>query len=391
MPNLCDSLLCTGCHACASVCTQNSITMQPDAEGFLRPSINPITCINCNLCEKVCPILTPPAVSAETPDGYAAINQNESERAGASSGGMFILLARWVLDRNGVVFGAAFDKDYSVSHQYAETEDGVYRFCGSKYVQSWIGNAYQQAKAFLVEGQYVLFSGTPCQISGLVKFLGKEYEKLLTVDIVCHGVPSPDVWQRYVKYRADKDNNGNLPETIHFRSKVNGWKEYSIHFQYADAEYCVPYGQDSYMHGFIDNLYLRSSCHRCISKGLNRVSDFTLADFWGIQCRCPEMDDDRGTSLILIHTEKAKGIWAELSDKIRFVQIDPKAAVQSNSAAIKPVEVHPKRDEFFARYRTEDFDALVWELAPKYVPPKLSLYRRIRGKLGRIVRCIIRK
>lgn len=365
--------------------------MQSDEEGFLRPVIDAEKCISCGLCEKVCPILTPPKVSKKTPDAYAAVNTKESDRAEASSGGMFILLARWTLEHGGVVFGAAFNEDFSVSHQYAQTEAEVYRFCGSKYVQSRIGDSYRKAKMFLTEGRCVLFSGTPCQIVGLKKYLGREYEHLLTVDMICHGVPSPDVWQRYVQYRADKDNNGSFPKTVKFRSKVSGWKAYSLVIEYQNTTYSRSLHDDSYLHGFLVNLYLRPSCHRCISKGLNRTSDFTLADFWGIQNICPEMDDNRGTSLIFVHTDKGRKIRSELADKIRYIPIDPETAVQSNSAAVRPVDTHLKREEFFRRYRTEDFDTLVWELAPKYVPQKLTLYRRIRGKIGRIVRQMLNK
>lgn len=386
MPTLSPSNLCNGCSACQQTCPKNCITMQPDAEGFLRPVVDTQSCVSCGRCESVCTVLNPIEITAPLTGCYAAYNTVESEREKASSGGVFLLLARWVINRGGVVFGAVFQEDFTVSHCYAEIEEAVYAFCGSKYVQSRLDNSYREVRKFLGEGRYVLFTGTPCQVLGLYHYLGGIHERLLTADIICHGVPSPDVWKRYVNERSQKDNNGSIPKAIRFRMKDTGWSNYSVHFQYDSNCYSKPFYEDTYMHGFLKNLYLRPSCHNCIAKGIGRVSDFTLADFWGVQRILPDMYDNRGTSLVLLHTEKAATVWSQISKQVNSEPTDAEAAVASNSAAVRSVDCHAKREEFFARYQNEDLDTLVWELAPKEVPARPTLVQRIRGKIGRICR-----
>lgn len=360
--------------------------MKPNAEGFLFPDVNMDTCANCGRCEAVCPVLKPPVLPETRYGCFAAYNTNESEREIASSGGMFLLIARWILRRGGVVFGAAFNSDFSVSHTYAEKEEEVYAFCGSKYVQSRIGNSYGEVRRFLEEGRNVLFTGTPCQIMGLHNYLGKKYHNLFTADIICHGVPSPAVWNKYVEERSAKDNAGFSPMSIHFRDKATGWSKYSVCFRYDKSSYRNSHSEDPYMRGFLKNLYLRPSCHNCIAKGIHRMSDFTLADFWGIQRILPDMYDNRGVSLVLLHSSKAFVIWEELQGSIKSVPVDSTAAINANSAAIRSVECHPQREEFFSRYEKGTLEELIYELIPKEPPQKITLWQRIRGKLGRIYR-----
>lgn len=384
MPRLCEPLLCNGCSACAAACPKGCISMVADGEGFVRPLVDAEACVDCGLCEKVCPVLSAPRMPAGEPTLWAAINENESDRAKASSGGVFVLLARWVLDRDGVVFGAAFQPDFSVAHGYAETEREAMRFCGSKYVQSRIGNAYQEAKTFLDRGRYVLFSGTPCQIMGLKSFLRKDYEKLIALDIICHGVPSPKVWQRYVSQRRELDHAGSL-KRIEFRAKVDSWSRFSMRFTYDGGVYCESLHEDTYMRGFLRNLYLRPSCHRCIAKGVRRVSDVTLADFWGINNVCPEMNDDKGTSLVLLHSRKAREIWRDMGEELRTVSVGQEA-LQYNSAGLRSVDVHPNRKAFFQNLDGgSDLSALILELTPDPVVKPPSLYRRVRSRLGRML------
>lgn len=385
MPQLCDVLSCNGCAACAGICPKKCIDMVPDPEGFLRPVVDRTACAGCGLCQKVCPVLHPPVAPDREPELLAAVGLDDDDRMQASSGGVFILLARYVLERQGVVFGAAFQPDFSVAHDYAESEPEVYRFCGSKYLQSRIGDSYQKARAFLEQGRHVLFTGTPCQIIGLKSFLGKDYDKLISMDIICHGVPSPAVWQRYVQARTEKDGAGP-PDHITFRSKSKSWSRYEIVFRYEGKEYRVQYGNDPYMRGFLRDLYLRPSCHQCIAKGTRRVSDITLADLWGAEKLCPELYDDKGTSLVMLHSEKGKEVWDDIRHKLRCAPVGTEA-IAHNSAAIRSVEPHPNRDLFFQQLGDrEDLSALILELTCDPVPAPPSLYRRIRGKLGRILR-----
>lgn len=385
MPHLCDFKDCMGCSACSNVCPKNCISMKPDEEGFIYPTVDINLCISCGLCENSCPVLNRKPALNQT-KAYAAVNSDQVTRNTSTSGGVFTLLAKTVLNKNGVVFGAAYNPDFSVSHQYTETEDGLQKFSGAKYVQSDIGESYRQVKSFLNENRYVLFSGTPCQIAGLQSYLGKDYEKLICVDLICHGIPSPKVWQHYVDYRAKVDNNCIRPEYINLRSKTTGWKRYSVEFRYSDKTYAKVFADDPYMHGYIKDLYTRPSCFDCKFKGLQRNSDFTLGDYWGIESQYPEMNDGMGTSLVVVHSEKAALMWNEIADRMQFREVDPEAALQWNPMAVQSTPYQEKLDEFFARYKDENFEQLVWELVPKPVPQKNSLLRRIKNKIRQVIK-----
>ena len=359
--------------------------MKTDEEGFLYPALEEEHCISCGLCGKSCPVVNPKPAVIKT-KAYAAVNSDYDIRNNSTSGGIFTLLTKAVLQKNGVVFGAAYNPDFSVSHRYTETEEGLQRFCGAKYVQSDIGKSYRQARSFLNENRYVLFSGTPCQIAGLQSFLGKAYEKLICVDLICHGIPSPEVWQDYIDYRAKADNNGIRPEAINLRSKTTGWQRYSVEFRYSEKTYSKQFADDPYMYGYIRDLYTRPTCFDCKFKGLQRNSDFTLGDYWGIESQHPELNDGMGTSLVLVHSEKAALMWNEIADWMRFKEVDPETAIQWNPMAVQSTPYQEKRNEFFVRYKEEDFERLVWELVPKSVPLKNSLLRRIKNKIRRVIK-----
>lgn len=385
MPSLCDSKSCMGCSSCSNTCPKNCISMKADEEGFVYPTVEHEHCVSCGLCEKSCPVLNCKPAFTMT-KAYAAINFDYNTRNASTSGGVFTLLAMTVLQKNGVVFGAAYNPDFSVSHQYTEKEDGLQRFRGAKYVQSDVGKSYQQVKSFLNGNRYVLFSGTSCQIAGLQAYLGKDYEKLICVDLICHGIPSPEVWQHYIDYRALADNNGIRPEHINLRSKTTGWQRYSVEFKYSDKTYSKMYADDPYMWGYIKDLYIRPSCFDCKFKGLQRNSDFTLGDYWGIESQHPEMNDGMGTSLVLVHSDKAAVMWKQIADLIQFKEVDPETAIQWNPVAVQSTPYQQKRNGFFARYKDEDFEQLVWELVPKPVPKKKSLLRRIKNRIRRVIK-----
>lgn len=330
---------CCGCHACATVCAKHCITMKSDEEGFLYPVVDKDTCTDCGLCEKVCPVINQdePRKPLKV---YAAKNKNEKIRHQSSSGGIFTLLAEKVINEDGVVFGAQFDKDWNVIHAWTDTIEGIAAFRGSKYVQSTIGDTYREAREFLKQGRKVLFSGTPCQIAGLKKYLCKDYDNLLTVDVVCHGVPSPLVWRTYLEetrkqIRAKSGVGKNsvsssideLPVItgISFRDKTNGWKKYGFSLRYAaseaaentvsaplykeEKEMLQPFTENVFMQGFLANLYLRPSCYTCATRSGKSGSDISIADFWGVQNYYPKFDDDKGTGLILINSEKGKEVY----------------------------------------------------------------------------------
>lgn len=385
MSELCDALSCSGCSACANACPKGCISMTADAEGFLRPRVDTERCVECGLCQKACPLLHPPELPEREPQLWAVVNTDDEDRSRAASGGMFILLARHILDRGGVVFGAAFQPDFSVAHCGADTKADVYRFCGPKYVQSVIGDTYQQAKSLLELGRHVLFSGTPCQIMGLRAFLGRDYPNLLAVDIICHGTPSPSVWKHYLAERITKDDGGQL-RRVSFRSKSQSWTRYEVVFQYDEKEYRVHNWEDPYMRGFLKELYLRPSCHQCIAKGTRRVSDITLADLWGAGKLRPELHDDKGTSLVMLHSDKGRALWDAVCDKTHHAPVGAEA-IDYNPAAVRSMIPHPNRSVFFQRYsETGDLSGMILELTPDPVKEPLSLYSRVRGKIGRALR-----
>jgi coenzyme F420-reducing hydrogenase beta subunit len=365
---------CVGCYACANICPVNCIFMIKDEEGFWYPKVDYDKCIKCDKCITVCPIINHETVKND-PVAYACINKNESVRLESSSGGLFIVIAEQIIENGGVVFGAGFNENFEVVHSYVENKEELERFRGSKYVQSKIGDTYKQASDILESRREVLFTGTPCQIGGLKAFLGKSYDNLFYVDIICHGVPSPEVWKKYIKYREEKA--GSSTQRIAFRCKDEGWKQYSVSFLFKNnTEYRQNFRQDLYMRAFLKNVCLRHSCYECKFKTLHRQSDITLADFWGIQNILPEMDDNKGTSLIFVNSTTGRVMLEQIKDKILCEEVDINEAVKYNSAAIKSVKYNPKRKHFFNEINNEYFDRLV----KKYCTDKLSVRVKRRAK-----------
>lgn len=371
---------CSGCHACAEICPKKCIQMISDDEGFWYPNVDTSQCTNCGLCEKNCPIITPRAPTSEADlVAYAAINKEEPIRLKSSSGGIFSALATCVLGQGGVVFGAAFDGDFNVVHKYIESVEELDCLRGSKYVQSKIGDSYRQAEGFLRTGRLVFFSGTPCQIEGLLSYLRKPYENLITQDLICHGVPSPMVWQKYVEYRCSRAGEQN-PEEISFRAKNTGWKGFSTIFSFENGlQYTAVHDKDPMMQVFLKNLCLRPSCYDCAFKTKARRSDITLADFWGIQNVLPDMDDDKGTSLVIIQSKKGKTLFQKIEKSILVAEVDPNAAIAYNTAMIKSVSLPKKRDLFLKEITSKDF----LKVQKKYCRiPLLAKIKRF------VVRCI---
>lgn len=337
--------------------------MKEDYEGFLYPVVDTVTCIECGLCEKVCPVINQ-SESRKPLNVYAAKNKDEEIRIKSSSGGIFTSLAEAVINEGGVVFGAKFDKNWNVVHDWTSTIEGIAEFRGSKYVQSTIGDTYKEAREFLKQGRKVLFSGTPCQIAGLKFFLRKEYDNLLTVDFICHGVPSPGVWRRYlnetVARMCDKNTVSSDPifkedtsvTCVSFRNKHYGWKKFSFALTLSATNRSGEKNSVSLLNtkyknpfliGFLRNLYLRPSCHHCPSKGFNSFSDITIADFWGINDYMPKQNDHKGYSLVFIHNAKVK------IDKqnIDFSLLDIKEICRNNWTIYNSSKQHPNRNTFF--------------------------------------------
>lgn len=376
---------CCGCHACFNVCPTNAITMIDDENGFKYPVIDKKKCINCGMCEKVCPILNKKNTNdSKNIFAYAVYNKNEKERLSSSSGGTFILLAKEILKRKGVVFGAYFDENFKVKHGYAENMQDVYKFMGSKYVQSTIGENYKKVREFLENDRYVLFTGTPCQIEGLKSYLIKDYDKLYTQDISCHGVPSPLVWEKYKEYREEKD--GKKPLKINFRQKDYGWSSYSLLFQYNENSYNINHQEDLFMKAFLRNTILRDSCYKCSFKNKNRNSDITLADYWGIKNIHPEIYADKGVSLVIVNSEKGKELFECIKDNLEYIETNLDMAIKYNPSYVEASKQDKKRNMFFKNLDKLKFDKLV-----KRYTYKKPLFNRIKSRLKNIIKKVIKR
>ncbi len=276
---------------------------------------------------------------------YAAINLNDEVRMKSSSGAVFYELARYVILNGGVVYGAKYDDGWSIIHGHADTIEGIQDFIGSKYAQSDLRDEYKNAENNLKKGHIVLFSGSPCQVEGLKCFLNKNYNNLITLDIICHGVPSPLVWQQYIQ----KISNGRNITAINFRDKTEGWLNYSLNIDFDDGScYRITHQKDLYMRGFTQDIYIRPACYQCQFKSIERNSDITLADFWGVDQELPTMFDDKGTSLILIHSDVGDKLWGEVQNVFRYCEIGINDALKHNPSSVTSAEWTSKRDDFFS-------------------------------------------
>lgn len=349
MPTLAKKEECTGCSACTNICPKKCLQMEIDKEGFLYPFLkNTEACVECGMCGMVCPVHGNLEIQNVETQAYAAYTKDSDIRKSSSSGGIFSELGLQVLNQGGAVYGAAYGTNYHVEHICIENVDNLERLRGAKYAQCRLNDSFSIVKERLNSGQQVLFSGTPCQVAGLKAFLQKNYPNLLTVDFVCHGVSSPAAWNNYVRYRANLDNEGTLPVKINLRSKDTGWSryQYSNKYQYADGKtYSARSGTDLYMKLFVGDYINRMSCADCHFKGYNRVSDITLGDFWGIWDVVPEMDDDKGTSLVLLHSERGKIEFDKLSGRIQSKKVTLEQASASNPSLLYSSPAKPERED----------------------------------------------
>ena len=370
---------CNGCHACTNICPKNCISMIVDNEGFWYPKVNEELCVECNLCNKVCPIINTPKRNNNTL-AYACKSKDEVVRSESSSGGIFTLLCEYVINNNGVVFGAAYNEEFNVSHCYVETIEECAKFRGSKYVQSIIGDTYRTAKEFLNKGRVVLFSGTPCQISGLRSYLMKDYENLYLIDIACHGVPSPNVYRKYIN-KISKLNSTKIIN-IQFREKSNGWKDYNFKVTFEDGEFKNKRVENKYMKGFLSDLFLRPSCYECKFKKPITSADITLADYWGVENIHKEFDDDKGISLVLVNTNKGAKLLNNISNNMKIIETNYDYAIKCNPSIVKPVDKNIKRDKFFSKIDKNDIEKNI----DKYTKVGFTYraIRRIKGCIKKI-------
>jgi len=388
---------CCGCTACKNICPKNAITMKQDEEGFLYPVIDKEKCINCGLCDKVCPIKNAKENKKEQ-DGYLVNNKNKEVREGSTSGGAFTPIAEYVLDKDGVVFGAAFDENFKVIHKYVENKNDLKKFRGSKYVQSDLLNTFKEVEFFLKNDRMVCYSGTPCQIEGLKKFLRKEYEKLITVDIMCHAVPSPLVWEKYLQFHKNKNNNNIIKEVLFRDKRKYGYKYPTMTIVCGDKSYSKGVETDPYLRAFFGDLSDRPSCYNCSFKKQYHESDFTIWDCFIVEKFDKKLDDDKGTSRVLVHTEKGKKIFEEIKDNFLFTKIEVEELTKNVKEMLNSVELPEERkkffedinklpeDEFFEKYFHENIKVKL-ERNIRLLLIKLGIYNKVKN----IVKGILKK
>lgn len=345
---------CCGCSACYQRCPKNAITMVENDEGFLFPKIDKNKCVNCGLCVKSCPQLNKIAEKKENfPKAYAVYNKNDNELLESSSGGVFSVVANYVLEKNGVIIGAAYDEDNNVKHICVENKKDLNRLRGSKYVQSDINQTYKIAEENLKQGKIVLFTGTPCQVAGIKSFLGKDYDNLILADIVCHGVPNQKLFKKYLNWLGKKYNSE--VSSYSFRNKEKrGWGlTAKVVFNNGKTKY-IPSDNDPYYNNFLECKTYRKSCYQCHYTAFTRESDITLADYWGILSVHPEFYSEKGVSLILVNSEKGKKIFEKISSKINYIETDIEKAARKNINLKRPSDKPKIRENIYNGIQDKD-------------------------------------
>lgn len=340
-----DRKKCSGCTACINICPKNCIQMRMDEEGFLYPHVYMEKCIECNACERVCPILNPIKEKFVQQKAYLIQHKDDAVRLDSSSGGAFTAIAASILKKGGVVFGATYDKQFKIRHSYVEEEVDLCKFRNSKYVQSDLGNCFMQTKAFLKENRWVCFSGTPCQIEGLTKYLGKPYERLILVDFVCHGISSPLIWNKYLEYQSI---DSKKIDNIRFRDKYYGYK-YSTMSLLRNGKNIYHAGAqlDPMLRAFFSNICDRPSCYDCPFKKRYRVSDITIWDCYSVYEFDKVLDDDKGTTRVLCHSEKGVAVIREIRNIVNYKEVLPDKLVTGVKEMYNSVKTNPKRVNFF--------------------------------------------
>lgn len=371
---------CCGCASCIQCCNEHTITMQENNTGFLFPVVDESKCVNCGMCIKFCPVLNVKINKKALSECFACINRDNDIRMKSSSGGVFSVFADLVIEKGGVVFGAKFDKDWNVAHSWTEKKESLQDFRGSKYVESAIGNSFLKVKEFLDDDRMVLWTGVPCQTAGLKTFLKKDYENLLTIDVICHGVPGSGIWRKYLEYVQKRNSASRIVKTS-FRRRDYGWKMFSLAFTYSDAsEYINLPEKDMWMVSFRSGATMRESCYTCPFKDKGIVSDMTLGDFWGIEKYANELDDDKGVSLVFINSEKGNKVFNEVKNRFIMKEIIGYDATKYNMQLVIPQTRYKNRDKFLNCLFETDFPTSY----KKYVLPILPvrIYKYIRHSLA---------
>lgn len=377
---------CCGCAACMNICPKKAITMKTDLDGFAFPEINKDLCIECGLCNKVCAFQNVSVPNKEPLKTYVAINKKKDVLLNSASGGLFAALAFLIFEKNGIVFGCAYNENMKPEHVCVENPLDMKKIQGSKYVQSDINTSYSEVKKHLNDGRWVLFTGTPCQIAGLKSFLGKDYHNLITADLVCHGVPGTAFFEDYIKYMEEK-LKGKVID-FKFRDKSKGWglngkvvyKKNGKIF-----EKSVPTITSYYYRYFLKGDIYRENCYECKYACSSRVGDFTIGDYWGIEKAHPEIETKNGVSVLLVNSEKGVGLIEELEKYVDLTESSFELAKQQNGQLNRPTAKSNKREEILRTWREGGYDAVTEEY---YRVNKISIWK---SKIKMMIPLSIRK
>lgn len=357
MQVICEKESCFGCTSCICICPVEAIKMESDIEGFKYPSIDESICIQCNRCKNVCPALK--SKKSINNQYFYAVKANDSIRKNSASGGAFKLIADYILCQKGYIIGATIDEKIKIKHIIVSTLEESNKLQGSKYVQSELGRIFIKVKSLLDKGKFCLFSGTPCQVFGLKSFLGKEYKNLVTVDLICHGVPSPSVYEEYIKWIEKKVNKKIV--NFQFRNKDINWTDYAVTIKYDDGDIkTATLSSLSFMKLFSKNLILRPVCYSCPFANLNRQSEFTVGDYWGCEKYYPNFYDKNGVSLLIVNSEKANNMCNAFFETAEIKQIKKEEALQN--MLLKPTHVNKNRKKFFKLFNEKGYK----KVAQKY-------------------------
>lgn len=378
---------CCLCKACSNKCPANAIEYTKKYKGIYYPSINMKKCIGCNLCDKVCPNINVSETSriSRQHKAFAAMSSDEMIRLRSTSGGVFFEIAKEIIKDSGYVCGTVFDEYFQTKHAITDDLDLVYSMCGSKYVQSDIGLVYRKIKELLSSGYKVMFCGCPCQVAGLNSFLGCSYDNLYLVDLVCHGIPGNEVFQAYLDYR---NKNRRQIISISFRNKKYGWHKSSMNIKYGNGEeYIKPITLDAYMKGFLGNVTLKESCYDCKFRNFSSNSDLTLGDFWGAEVEASQIDDNKGLSAVVVHTEKGMRLLEKAS--INLVEYDLDTVIRHNRNIVQSPEISTMRDEFFQTADNEGYSKAFFNYLEEKKSEKVK--RIIKTCARRIYHSVIRR
>lgn len=367
---------CTGCRACEQICPVNCITMVEDIEGFIYPNVDKEKCINCGLCKRTCPQIN--KLNKENKDSIVyAMKPKKIENAKKSaSGGIAYILSEEYIKNNKIIFGCEFNENLIANHIKVENKENLNKLRGSKYVFSDTKNTFREAKELLNKGKEVLYIGTPCQIAGLKNFLNKDYQNLITIDIVCHGVPSPKLFSKYIKYLEFKLKSKIIEYDFRNKEKAK-WGEYYAKVRTLNKDYFINANEDPYYHNFLKGTIFRECCYKCIYANMNRVGDITLADFWGIEEIDSEFYNENGISLAIINTKKGEKVFEEIKEQTEYKEFSKQQASFRNFNLKKPTQRPKIRDNIYKNIDLKN--------VKKYISKNLKIKNKIKNKIKKLI------